>query len=227
MKKIIVKILIILKNVKPKIVSKVQFIIKIFHLNFFSSTYSEIFATVIIASLTFTSAQIFVEGSCPNVNATNNFTIDRFLGKWFEISAFPYFYSVGSSCVTWSFDHLENGTLSLMTFQHRLGVDEYSSAKCEFVRPGVILVSYPYSVIPRTDSNYYVLGTDYENYAVLFSCSNTLIFNAQNAWILSRKSVLEESLLEEAKSYLIVEEISTSFLVSTSQNCGASAISSS
>lgn len=174
--------------------------------------------------MSFSSAQIFGAGSCPKVNSTASFTIDRFLGKWFEISAFPYFYSVGSSCVTWSFDHLENGTLSLMTFQHRLGLDEYSSAKCELVRPGVFLVSYPYSVIPRADSDYYVIGTDYENYAVLFSCSNTFFFKAQNAWILSRKSVLEESLLEEAKSYLKAEGISTSFLVSTTQTCGASAI---
>merc|ERR1711946_104011 len=49
---------------------------------------------------------------------------------------------------------------------------------------GVTFTSFEYS---PTDSPYWVLGTDYTSYAVVWSCSDFGLFNTQLLWILTRE----------------------------------------
>lgn len=167
-----------------------------------------IFATIISQS----SSQILETGNCPKVNVTDNFSLPQFLGKWHEVRAFPYFYTLGSSCISWTFIQNDDGTLNVEVRQSQFDVEEVEIGNCEISRPGVILISYPNSIVTRADADYHVLSTDYENYAVLFTCTNAFFVNAQNAWILSRKSILDDRYLEKAKATLDEQGISSSLL---------------
>ena len=50
-------------------------------------------------------------------------------------------------------------------------------------------------------ANYNVLGTDYENYAVVYNCVNKAfgLSHSKVVWILSRTPVLSEDLMKEAQ----------------------------
>jgi apolipoprotein D and lipocalin family protein len=47
--------------------------------------------------------------------------------------------------------------------------------------------------------NYHIIDSDYENYSIVYSCSNTYFGygRSETAWILSRDQVMDEALLQE------------------------------
>lgn len=62
--------------------------------------------------------------------------------------------------------------------------------------------------------------TDYNNYAVIFSCNNYFgLANGQNVWILSRRKVLEPQFVERAMAILSMNSISKLMLKHIDQNC--------
>lgn len=134
--------------------------------------------------------------------------------------AYPYFYTLGKSCISWTFIQNDRDSIRVEIKQKNFEVEETDVGICTIVRPGVFLISFPNSTITRADANFYVLSTDYVNYAVIYSCTNALFVNAQNVWILSRKSVLEEGHLERAMADMQQQGISPAFLGITLQACG-------
>jgi lipocalin len=173
-----------------------------------------------MSSWTLSTAQILGTGNCPKVNVTENFSLPRFLGTYYEVRAYPHFYTLGKSCITWNFIQNNDSTINVIIKQRNFDVVETEVGNVSIVRPGVMLISFPKSAVTRADANFYVLATNYSNYMVLYTCANALFVYAQNVWILSRFSALEEAYLEEALSALRAEGISPSYLGITLQTCG-------
>jgi lipocalin len=48
--------------------------------------------------------------------------------------------------------------------------------------PGALTVQFSW----KTGGNYWVIGTDYENYASIYSCKSFLIFSLEYSWVLVR-----------------------------------------
>jgi hypothetical protein len=62
--------------------------------------------------------------------------------------------------------------------------------------------------------------TDYNNYAVIFSCNNYYgVANGQNLWILSRRRNLEPQFTDRAMQILAMNKLSTFLLKHIDQNC--------
>lgn len=175
---------------------------------------------MITISWTISKGQILGTGNCPKINITENFSLPRFLGTYYEIRAYPYFYTLGKSCISWKFVPTDTDIIKVEVKHKTLETEETEVGMSSVVRPGVLLVSFPNSTITRADANFYVLSTDYDNYAVLYTCTNALFVNAQNAWILSRRSALEEVYLEKAIADMQAQGISPAFLGITLQTCG-------
>ena len=49
------------------------------------------------------------------------------------------------------------------------------------------------------DGNYWVLDTDYDNYAIVYGCDNWFGFWTQEAWLLSRTPTVSDQLVADVK----------------------------
>lgn len=60
---------------------------------------------------------------------------------------------------------------------------------------GKLIVKYTIPLTPET--KYSVLETDYQNYAVLWSCSGIGPFHTQNAWVMTRERLAPGPVLQQ------------------------------
>ncbi|XP_072040185.1 apolipoprotein D-like [Amphiura filiformis] len=157
-------------------------------------------------------------GSCPSVNVAADFDKDRYLGLWYEIARFPVIYEYKSNCVTAEYSELENrpetikvtntgikenGELSVAVGRAKTpDADEPSKLTVSFgpeilaALPG-FLSRIGFS-LPEDDGNYWILDTDYDNYALVHSCNQRRGFHTMANWILSRTPVLDEAVKDAA-----------------------------
>lgn len=62
-------------------------------------------------------AQIPGFGSCPDLAVVNEFSVDRFLGTWFEVQKYPFVFTLGGKCVSTDYDLTIDGKISIFTKQ--------------------------------------------------------------------------------------------------------------
>lgn len=70
---------------------------------------------------------------------------------------------------------------------------------------------------------YWVLATDYDNYSLVYSCTDLLVTHAEFAWILSRQPTLAQETVEELRSALSSVGVDVDKLLITNQDpayCG-------
>lgn len=65
---------------------------------------------------------------------------------------------------------------------------------------------------------YWVLSTDYDNYALVYSCTDLGLLHMEFAWILSRQPSLPEETLEELHSTLSTIGVRVNKLLTTNQD---------
>ena len=67
---------------------------------------------------------------------------------------------------------------------------------------------------------YWIVDTDYDNYSLVWSCTDVLLANLEFSWILSRKRTLDDATVERLKQKLASFGVKTSgFLVTDQTNC--------
>lgn len=81
-------------------------------------------------------------GNCPRVNIIQNFDLSRFLGRWFEICAYPNKLTMGGRCVFSTYAWNNNG----ITVYHKhisMGKDKQYLGSATVVSNGVLGITYP------------------------------------------------------------------------------------
>jgi lipocalin len=68
------------------------------------------------------------------------------------------------------------------------------------------------------DFRYILVDTDYENYALVYSCIDGEPLEHETAWILSRKRDLDYSIIDELKEKLKIKNVDISKFVKINQN---------
>lgn len=73
---------------------------------------------------------------------------------------------------------------------------------------GKLSVKYTIPLTPET--KYSVLETDYDTYAVLWSCSGIGPFHTQNAWVMTRERLAPGTVLQKVRIFINILTVMTS-----------------
>jgi apolipoprotein D and lipocalin family protein len=172
----------------------------------------------------------------------NNFDLPRYLGLWYEVRKYPFIFTIGGKCITANYGLNSDQSVSVLNKQIRNGKEESILGSARVKSSGVATLGVTFPTGPcerfnalnnieifndliyfsvRAEANYNVLFTDYDQFAVVYSCSGFLgLINAKSVWILSRTRIASPQVIEKAYEVLRQNQISTAFLAETDQrNC--------
>ncbi|KAK9310659.1 hypothetical protein QLX08_000182 [Tetragonisca angustula] len=174
-----------------------------------------------LSALALVRAQIPSLGFCPDYIPMANFDMNKFLGIWFEAERYFQLTEVVSRCVMVNYSlgsdgkfRVTNEVTNRFTGIKRVLEGEIKKAASK-AEEGKLTVKYSLPLSPET--KYSVLETDYDNYAVLWSCSGIGPFRTQNAWVMTRERQAPGTVLQKAYAVLDKYQISKMFFVKTDQ----------
>ncbi|KAI7810292.1 apolipoprotein Da, duplicate 2 [Triplophysa rosa] len=163
------------------------------------------------------NAQSIGSGKCPQPPVQQNFDPAKYMGRWYEIMKIPNPFQLGEcSRATYALSDgtvlvrndelLANGTVSFIEGTAKI-VDPSEPAKLE--------VSF-FEDAPA--SPYWVLATDYDNYTLVYGCTEALDLSyVEFAWIMSRTRTLPKETFSELLDILKSNNINTAMFTETDQ----------
>ncbi|KAM4605959.1 uncharacterized protein ACJ7VT_016228 [Polymixia lowei] len=163
------------------------------------------------------SAQSFHWGSCPTVSLQSNFSLEQYLGKWYEIEHIPVMYENGK-CRDANFVRKNDGVARVLfseTVDNKVEVTK-GSVYQDAEDPAMMEISYYYLVWLKCP--WWVLYTDYSTVSVVYSCESIFnLFYMEYSWIISRTRLLTPDVLKKARQVLVREKIDISSMMSSDQ----------
>uniref|UniRef100_A0A182MWQ9 Apolipoprotein D n=1 Tax=Anopheles culicifacies TaxID=139723 RepID=A0A182MWQ9_9DIPT len=144
------------------------------------------------------SAGIVFDRACPTgIEAKQYFSVESYLGKWYEIQRYESEFELNFDCVQVRYTDNEDESVEVSNSAYNL----FNGSTINVV--GRAVLSFPDEEIlqgklnvsffgaPNDVSNYWVLDTDYETFSVVWNCQplgNTQ--SEENFWVLSRTPTL-------------------------------------
>ncbi|KDR18800.1 Apolipoprotein D [Zootermopsis nevadensis] len=171
-----------------------------------------------------TQAQVPALGPCPDIETMRNFNLQKYLGQWYEAERYFALFEFAGKCVAANYTDAGDGRISIVNRQMSYLTGIRSMIEGEVRMTGrteesKLSVKFP-SLPVLVDAPYWVLGTDYENYSVVWSCSNFGLFSTRNAWILTRSRHPTLEIMEKAYSVVDKHGISRAYFIRTDhKNC--------
>ncbi|MDD9304441.1 MAG: lipocalin family protein [Desulfobacter sp.] len=124
-----------------------------------------------------------------NVSPVNNFTLEKYLGKWYEIARFDHSFERGLSHVSAEYSLRNDGGVKVINrgYSAEKGLWKETQGKAYFVEAsnlGYLKVSFlgPYY------GSYIIFGLDQENYQYSLVCGPDKSY----LWILGRHPIMKE-----------------------------------
>ncbi|CAH1400707.1 unnamed protein product [Nezara viridula] len=181
------------------------------------------FRTIILLSCLagFIEAQVPFLGACPELKTMTDFDSQRYMGKWYEAERYFSVFEFGGKCVQSNYTDGIDNNINIISKQTSSLTGAKSTVngavkKNNSGNSAQMHMTFPYLPV---DAPYWVLETDYDTYAVVWSCTNFGLFSARNAWILTRDKNPPLKVMEKAYSVIDRNLISRAFFIRTDQNC--------
>ncbi|XP_023309873.1 apolipoprotein D-like [Anoplophora glabripennis] len=166
-------------------------------------------------------AQIPSLGFCPEYLPMADFDMEQFLGKWYEAERYFQFSEVAARCVVTDYARAVSGKIYVSNeVTNRLtGVKRIIGGHIDLAgKDGEGKLNVKYTTTPiSTETTLTVLDTDYDSYAVIWSCSGFGPIHAQSVWVMTRDRIPPGPVLQTAYGVLDKFKISRTFFVKTDQ----------
>ncbi|KAL1464543.1 hypothetical protein WDU94_004176 [Cyamophila willieti] len=177
---------------------------------------------LLLGAAALTQAQVPGFGGCPDFVAMADFDMAKFLGTWYETERYVNIFEAGSRCVKTNYTKAVDGRFLVASeiMNRFTGVKRVLEGEIKLIVKGTkseLNVRYPNLPIPY-DTQYTVLDTNYDEFAVVWACSSLGIVNTQNAWILTREKLPSGTALQKAYGVLDKYKLSRYFFSKTDQN---------
>ncbi|XP_072946560.1 apolipoprotein D-like [Epargyreus clarus] len=176
----------------------------------------------VLALIATAAAQIPSLGWCPDYQPMANFSINRFLGDWYEAERYFTVSELGTRCVTTKYESTPEGRILVSNeiTNSLTGMKRVMDGYLQMIGregEGRMIVKYSSLPIPY-DNEFSILDTDYDSYAVMWSCSGIGPVHIQNAWVLTRERLAPPMVMQYAYAALERYKISRTFFVKTNQD---------
>jgi apolipoprotein D and lipocalin family protein len=171
----------------------------------------------------FAQAQVQFPGNCPNLSVVEPFDLQKYLGTWYEIEKYPARFESGGKCVFAVYTLNPNGTIQVRNSNIRTetGVYDQIIGSARLADPtgkqAKLLVTFPTAPVQR-EAPYWVLQTDYDYYAIVWSCTPTGENNMQFLWYLSRTRNPDDDERSHSREIMRQLSLDTTHLVPTDQS---------
>ena len=139
-------------------------------------------------------------GSCPTPALQQNFDAVKYTGVWFE--------QIRDGGMPWEFDDCqqarytlnEDGTVGVYNTQFNTKTQQVEGASAVATFEGAKGAVKFFSWAPAGD--YEVLSTDYDQYAVVYSCSSLAVAKFEYIWVLTRDRYPADGVVQSAKDII-------------------------
>jgi len=132
---------------------------------------------------------VFVQGSCPQVTGISDFQED-YLGQWFQLAALPAFFASNADACVWA-KYSPSGSGPYFSVKNS-GISSTTNLRYEIDGSAIVTgdlgeVNVAFFGPPNAgEPNYYVLDTDYTEFAYVWNCENFYFSHVPYLWILNR-----------------------------------------
>jgi len=164
-----------------------------------------IFRTLIFIALISICVSKSSWGNCPDTTRTDEiFRVNDYLGKWYEIARHKTTPFQKGDCTTAEYSLNQAGNINVFN-KEKVG-DKYNSINGETSKTDdpfrfkIAFGNFVFSKLFKGD--YRVIDTDYNNYALVYSCSDFYIAKQYTAYILSRTPELPQFFLDRVLDQL-------------------------
>jgi len=163
--------------------------------------------------------QSFHLGVCPRPSVQEDFNVTKYMGTWYEIERLPAAFEKGK-CNQATYSLLTDGTVNVRNAEllsnGKISSIEGTAKVKDSSQPAILSVSF-FKGVP--DAPYWVLSTDYQSYALVYSCSDYFgLLHVDFAWILARTRVLTDAVIIQLHDKLAAAGVNINRLTVTNQS---------